>query len=390
MRHILISPTNNVRVSQILAVRVGLRLVFYDTSCCLLFIAGNVKLQWHPDMSPRGEMLKRFVPYLGIRGDLLMKFKREWIVDTKDISEYIEHQRRLAHKGNIDGIWTPKERDYVPISLEIRGILRLQCEDPVQTEDIIEHRPLIDTLAEMYSAETDNSSRDVVFYLYGAFNPMHSGHVSAIVDGKNWLENTANYNVIETRVAIATDIAVWGKTIKTKDICIKFQHRRKLCELACSKYPWIKIHRVPAYSQKDFGKEIRIELGKPSAKLVLLMGSDRAVLAQRNVGALWAANQFSLCVGRKGMSASEKNKFEDAKKNNPDRSHAFYVVPTKHNDISSTGIRKELMQIKKGTSKRAIVMGSRIIRDMIERDWLTEDEGEYILQHIHDLYVLSM
>lgn len=349
-------------------------------------------LQWSPDRSPRGEMLKRLVPQIGIRGDILEKFKHKWILGIKDISGYIEHQRRLAHTGNIDGIWTPKERDYVPISLEVRGILRLQREDSVQTEDnsdIFEYGSLTDTLAEVYSAVTavTENTRDVIFYLYGAFNPMHSGHVSAIVDGKNWLENTANYNVIETRVAIATDDIVREKAAKSNDNCIKFEHRRKLCEFACSRYPWIKIHPLPVDSQTNYGKQIRIELDKPNAKLVLLMGSDRACLPQRKVGALWAENRFILCVGRKGMSAPAMQKFEDAKTNDPGRSHAFYVVPTQQNDISSTGIRKKLMQFTKGTSKRAIAKGLHIIRVMIERDWLTEDEGEYILQNIHNLYL---
>ena len=60
----------------------------------------NVRLQWDPDHDPSGTPLPRRVIQLGLRGNVLVKFAREWIIGIEDISDFVQtttarHQQRL-------------------------------------------------------------------------------------------------------------------------------------------------------------------------------------------------------------------------------------------------------------------------------------------------------
>jgi len=49
----------------------------------------NVRLQWDPDHSPTGGKLERKAIQLGLRGEMLVAYAREWIVWIEDISEFV-------------------------------------------------------------------------------------------------------------------------------------------------------------------------------------------------------------------------------------------------------------------------------------------------------------
>jgi Domain of unknown function (DUF4291) len=55
-------------------------------------INSNVRLQWDPDHSPTGGKLERKAIQLGLRGDMLALYAREWIISIEDISEFVHEQ----------------------------------------------------------------------------------------------------------------------------------------------------------------------------------------------------------------------------------------------------------------------------------------------------------
>src|SRR4051812_9621899 len=52
----------------------------------------SVRLQWDPDHNPDGGKAERRAIQLGMRGDTLARYSREWIVRIEDISDFVEEQ----------------------------------------------------------------------------------------------------------------------------------------------------------------------------------------------------------------------------------------------------------------------------------------------------------
>lgn len=72
----------------------------------------NVRLQWDPDHGPSGSPLERRAIQLGLRGPVIKKYAREWILDIEDISEFVESQRQLVAVRKLDELVTPAETVY--------------------------------------------------------------------------------------------------------------------------------------------------------------------------------------------------------------------------------------------------------------------------------------
>lgn len=72
----------------------------------------DVRLQWDPDRSPAGGKLERRAIQLGLRGEAIVKYSREWIVSIEDISKFVAEQRQQAIAKNYDKLFIPKERVY--------------------------------------------------------------------------------------------------------------------------------------------------------------------------------------------------------------------------------------------------------------------------------------
>ncbi len=71
-----------------------------------------VRLQWDPDHHPSGAKLERRAIQLGLRGEVVKKYSREWIVEIEDISEFVTQQRELVQKRDYGSLVTPRERVY--------------------------------------------------------------------------------------------------------------------------------------------------------------------------------------------------------------------------------------------------------------------------------------
>lgn len=87
----------------------------------------DVRLQWDPDHHPSGAKLERRAIQLGMRGEALKKYAREWIMEIEDISDFVREQYRYVQKGEYAQLVTPRETVYVVHAVEVAK--RLGCED---------------------------------------------------------------------------------------------------------------------------------------------------------------------------------------------------------------------------------------------------------------------
>ncbi|MFK7998755.1 MAG: DUF4291 domain-containing protein [Polyangiales bacterium] len=84
----------------------------------------DIRLQWDPDHGPDGANQARRAIQLGLRGEALKRYGREWIVSIEDISEFVAQQR--AYVDEHSRLRTPKERIYPPADEETAQRLRIE------------------------------------------------------------------------------------------------------------------------------------------------------------------------------------------------------------------------------------------------------------------------
>jgi hypothetical protein len=71
--------------------------------------ASEVRLQWDPDHDPAGRPVARRAIQLGLRGSMLMRYTREWVLGIEDISAVVARER--ANIG-AESLLVPAERPY--------------------------------------------------------------------------------------------------------------------------------------------------------------------------------------------------------------------------------------------------------------------------------------
>ena len=91
----------------------------------------SVRLQWDPDRLPTGERMHRRAIQLGLRGEVLAKYSQEWILEIRDISEFVQQQRQHMMSRNYEMLLLPYEEVYLVEDSEIRERLKLSdCNSP--------------------------------------------------------------------------------------------------------------------------------------------------------------------------------------------------------------------------------------------------------------------
>jgi hypothetical protein len=85
----------------------------------------QVRLQWDPDHAPGGAKLERRAIQLGLRGDVLCRYGREWIVAVEDVSDFVAEQRAHVRAHDLDRLVTPAEDVYPVTSPEVVARLGL-------------------------------------------------------------------------------------------------------------------------------------------------------------------------------------------------------------------------------------------------------------------------
>lgn len=74
--------------------------------------ASDVRLQWDPDHDPAGAPLARRAVQLGLRGEVLARYAREWIVEIEDVSPFVARERQRARDLRAGELVVPAERVY--------------------------------------------------------------------------------------------------------------------------------------------------------------------------------------------------------------------------------------------------------------------------------------
>jgi hypothetical protein len=72
----------------------------------------SVRLQWDPDHDPAGGQLERRAIQLGLRGEVLRQYSKDWIINLQDISEFVAQQRHLATQAPYSDLLVPVENVY--------------------------------------------------------------------------------------------------------------------------------------------------------------------------------------------------------------------------------------------------------------------------------------
>jgi Domain of unknown function (DUF4291) len=71
-----------------------------------------VRLQWDPDHHPSGAKLERRAIQLGLRGEFISHYARDWIVNIEDISEFVRQQHQYIKSQDWSQLITPAESVY--------------------------------------------------------------------------------------------------------------------------------------------------------------------------------------------------------------------------------------------------------------------------------------
>lgn len=229
----------------------------------------------------------------------------------------------------------------------------------------------------------------VILCLGGAFNPVHSRHVMAMVLGKQWLEANTNYQVIAGRLVVAPDGYVKAKSSKSGCKCIKAEHRIKMCELAC--YPhkeWLAPYHRPIGSAAEAGNKTKIDMMKCGDQdlihVAVIVGADRAM--NKTGRAKWHKNasHITVCIGRKGETGRIIEQFKKDKDSNKVNHSRFFFVPDELDNVSSTAIRQVLAKIEHDADTDKT---QEIVDTLVTDTWISEKQGVYMVQNQSFLYL---
>jgi len=79
----------------------------------------GVRLQWDPDHGPHGGKLERRAVQLGLRGEFLQRYGKEWIVRVEDVSDFVAEQFEHVRARRLDLLSTPEEHVYPVADAEV-------------------------------------------------------------------------------------------------------------------------------------------------------------------------------------------------------------------------------------------------------------------------------
>ncbi len=71
-----------------------------------------VRLQWDSDHDPRGAKQERRAIQLGLAGEVLRRYAKEWVLKIEDISNFVSQQHLCAQADGFSGLVTPCEDVY--------------------------------------------------------------------------------------------------------------------------------------------------------------------------------------------------------------------------------------------------------------------------------------
>lgn len=72
----------------------------------------TVRLQWDPDHDPYGNKQERRAIQLGLAGEVLQAYSRDWILKIEDISGFVTREYQHVSKRDLGGLVLPREEVY--------------------------------------------------------------------------------------------------------------------------------------------------------------------------------------------------------------------------------------------------------------------------------------
>lgn len=72
----------------------------------------DVRLQWDPDHDRAGAKVERRAIQIGMRGETLARYAREWIIEVEDISDFVREQYQYVQMRDYSQLMTPRELVY--------------------------------------------------------------------------------------------------------------------------------------------------------------------------------------------------------------------------------------------------------------------------------------
>ena len=94
--------------------------------------SSDVVLQWDPDHEPNGAKVStgRRAIQLGIRGETLQTFSKNYIEDVVDMTDFCQNQYNKCKVNgeafkDLSGLVIPREKVYMPASLDVARRINL-------------------------------------------------------------------------------------------------------------------------------------------------------------------------------------------------------------------------------------------------------------------------
>lgn len=105
----------------------------------------SVRLQWDRDHHPSGAKLERRAIQLGLRGEVLAQYARDWIMNIEDISEFVQQQYQYVQQRDWKHLRTPHKEVYPVREFHIAERLRLSALE-TDGHGMRDHNPMKITL----------------------------------------------------------------------------------------------------------------------------------------------------------------------------------------------------------------------------------------------------
>jgi len=86
----------------------------------------DIRLQWDPDHDPYGAKLERRAIQIGIRGEQIVHYSKDDIIEIEDITEYVRSQGKLVTLNQLDKLMLPKEKPLLFTSNELNKKLNIK------------------------------------------------------------------------------------------------------------------------------------------------------------------------------------------------------------------------------------------------------------------------
>jgi len=272
-----------------------------------------------------------------------------------------------------------------------------------------------------------------IIVIGGAFNPVHTQHISLLTLTKHELETKYNFNIIGGYLAVAPDGYVKNKMLQCSppQKAISIVHRLSMAKLAMQSVKWIKnspfLDKIMSShygGAPDLGRRavslIEAEL-KERISVFIVVGADRAISKAGKYRWRNHPSEFiTVCVGRdvddnndedennnnnndesSSSGSKDDSKVEDhlslkekflldVQENKVPHPNKWIIIEECVESVSSTQIRKMLDGYYDAEDKPQEVKESEqnfITTKLVEDNLLHKEVTDYIQNHKAELYL---